>query len=165
MKLFAFAISGAILLSLSASGAADEKFPLGLEKLHWDMTRAAVSGLFSLHEDTFRSPTSPPPPGETLFNGEAYNWQTCHFEGVWRFFKTGLHAMTLMDAQGSHACAEAILGALRARYGEAKVTTLRGFDNYEWKTATTNVKFMPSVGFGSYVWFYKPSDELAPAKP
>jgi hypothetical protein len=165
MKSLVYAISCAMLAGLTAAHAADATFPLGLEKLHWDMARAEVSGLFPLHEDTFRSPTSPPLPGETLFKSEAYNWQTCHFEGVWRFFKTGLHAMTLADAQGSRACAEAILGALRVRYGEARVTTVRGFDNYEWKTATTNVKFMPSVGFGSYVWFSKPSDEALYAKP
>jgi hypothetical protein len=129
------------------------------------MTQAEVSGLFKLHEDSLRSPTSPPQTGETLLKSDAYAWQSCRFEGVWRFSKTGLHAVTLMDAQGSKACAEAIVAVLRARYGEGTVTTVRGFDNYEWKTATTSVKFMPSVGFGSYVWFYKPSDEAAAAKP
>jgi hypothetical protein len=156
----------AVLLSLTASRAADETFPLGLEKLHWDMPQAQVSTLFTLREDTFRSPGSPLQHGETRLKSDTYAWQSCHFEGVWRFFKSGLHAITLMDAQGSPACAGAIMDALRARYGEGGLTTdQHGMNTYEWKTAATNVKFMPSVGFGSYVWFYRPSDEAAAAKP
>jgi hypothetical protein len=125
-----------------------------------------VNGPFALHEDTFRSPTSPLLPGETRLKSEAYTWQSCRFEGVWRFFKSGLHAITLMDAQGTPACAGAIMDALRARYGEGGLTTdQHGMNTYEWKTAATNVKFMPSVGFGSYVWFARPSDEALYVKP
>ncbi len=165
MTRLAIAVFGAFLLGLTTACAAGDTFPLGLEKLHWDMPQAEASGLFPLRDDTFRSPTSPLLPGETRLKSEAYAWQTCRFEGVWRFFKSGLHAVTLMDAQGSAACTEAIMNALRARYGEATVTTVRGFDNYAWETAATKVKFMPSAGFGSYVWFYRPSDEEAQAKP
>ncbi len=155
----------AMLLSPVTGHAADDAFPLGLENLHWDMPQAEVNGRFRLQAEPFHSPTSPLQPGETRLKSEAYTWQTCHFEGVWRFFKSGLHAVNLVDAEGSRACIQSIMGALRARYGEATVTTVRGADNYEWKTTTTKVKFLPSVGFGSFVWFYRPEDEAAAAKP
>ena len=166
MTRLAIAVFGATMLSLSACHAAGDKFPLGLEKLRWDMTRAEVNVLFPLHAYT-PPPSSPPmPPGETALKSEVYAWQPCGFGGIWRFNKTGLHAITLTDAQGSRACAEAILAALRARYGEGSMTTDRfGVDRYEWKSADTIVKFFWMGELGSFVWLAKPSDEAAQAKP
>ena len=163
MKLFAFAVSGAILLSLSACHAADATFPLGLEKLHWDMTRAQVSGLFPLQAVTPPPSSAPLPPGETVLKSDAYAWQSCRLEGLWRFSATGLHAINLTDAQGSWACAEALLDGLRARYGEGSMTTDRhGLDTYEWKGAAIDVRFFWMGELGSFVKFYKLSDEAKP---
>jgi hypothetical protein len=166
MKRLTIALACTLLLSAPACHAAGESFPLGLEKIHWDMTQAQVNGLVPLHAST-PIPSSHPQPGETVFRSGARAWQSCQLEGVWRFFKmTGLHAVNLMDAQGSMACALAILASLRARYGQGTASMDRyGIITYEWKNADTYVTFAWMGKMGSFAKFAKTSDEALFRKP
>ncbi len=121
---------GFAVFALSASAASAAPLPLGLDDLHWGMTReqaAAASAFFG------QAPPPPPGVGKSLrVRIPGYVWHDCKLVVTFDFGAAGLQALDLVQSASTQSCRDDVTAAMTAQYGTPATEDKMGFSFYTW---------------------------------